>query len=117
MYNIDTPVLQLADICKYTHIPKVSGFIFNYYEWQYDKPRELFFSNYLEAKHFAVKKGAEFSLAIDGQPERLSAIDFCLDRPTDVMDMADPPGNTGLGRPKGNIMRVLRAKHGDNRSS
>lgn len=78
MFDIARPLLVFETQTHNVMTGKLSGFIFRYYEYHYRKPRELFFSDPIEARVFAQKKGADFSMLTEHQPEVVTALDYVM---------------------------------------
>lgn len=78
MFDIARPVLVFDTQCHNVLTGRLHGYIFRYYEFHYRKPRELFFTDPIEARVFAQKKGADFSTNADMQPEVVTALDYVM---------------------------------------
>jgi hypothetical protein len=95
MFDCNGPLLVLNTPTYHPVLEHHTGYIFDYYEFHFYKPREMFFSHIFEAQVFALYRKARLELDPAQKPETVTAVDYILS--AESYDERMPEGgNTGL---------------------
>lgn len=76
MFDCGGPTLVFASQTLHPLLGHPTGLIFALYNVEAHKPRELFFSDFLEVQVFAKNIRARIEMNPDRKPERITAADF-----------------------------------------
>lgn len=90
MYDIAKPVLVFVTQTHHPVLEHHTGYIFAEYDYEYHKPRELFFAHIHEAQIYALYRGAVLELDPDSKPGIVTAQNYVLTAEDDSRFMLVP---------------------------
>lgn len=91
MFDISKPLL-VFDRPAFGEIgTRCRGYIFRLYEFHFRRHKELFFSHVGEARMFALRYGADYSMDPTNQPDIVTALEYVMNH--DPMDIYPEDAN------------------------
>lgn len=78
MFDCGSPTLVFITQTHHPVLEHHTGFLFGYYEFQFRKPKEMFFAHIHEAQVFALYREARLEMDPEQRPEEVTALGYSL---------------------------------------